>query len=200
LPPGETISEEAGFDSQIANAIHRAISKKQFGETMLKYINLTCAFLLSSFILSAQSTIPAVQTTGMVGLAFGETAQLNLLNPGVAPPAATGAICTATVSFIDGAGTVLKTGTIVALPGKAAALTLVSGPEVAIVSGARHQIRATITTPAAILPPTAAGTPVITTSTACHLIPTLEILDTSSGRTQVVLGHVETVPSIAAAN
>ena len=57
---------------------------------MLKYASLTCALMLSAVALSAQvtSVIPAVQTTGMVGLGDAQTAQLNLLNPGVEPPAA----------------------------------------------------------------------------------------------------------------
>jgi hypothetical protein len=37
-----------------------------------------------------------VKTTAMIGLAQGQTAQLNLLNPGVQAPA-TGVICTAAV-------------------------------------------------------------------------------------------------------
>lgn len=48
---------------------------------MLKYLSLTCALTLSAVALRAQ-TAPVsrtVQTTGMVGIADAQTAQLNLL-------------------------------------------------------------------------------------------------------------------------
>jgi len=75
----------------------------------------TCVFLLGAAALCAQ---PAVGTTGMVGLADAQTAQLNLLNPGVLAPAV-GVICTAAVQFVDDSGTVLKSTTLMVLPGRA---------------------------------------------------------------------------------
>jgi len=131
----------------------------------------------------------------MVGIADAQTAQLNLLNPGVEAPA-TGVICTAAVSFVDAAGTVLKTATVTAAPGTSTSFILRSDVDLQLVAGDRREIRATISIPA-VPPPTAtAGS----TAPACHLIPTLEILDTVSGRTLVVLGRVKTVPSVVAAN
>ena len=75
---------------------------------MLKYVSLTCALILSAVVLSAQNTTisTTVETTGMVGIADAQTAQLNLLNPGVVAPAAA-VICTAAVSFVDSTGAVL---------------------------------------------------------------------------------------------
>lgn len=161
---------------------------------MTNYARLTCALALSALALSAQ-VIPissTVQTTGMVGLADAQTAQLNLLNPGVMPPAL-GVICSATVTFLDASGTVLKSGIVTALPGKAGALDLRSDTDLKLVAGDRREIRATIMIPAFPPPPTATATPI--SAVPCKLIPTLEIFDTTSGRTLVTLGHVESVPS-----
>jgi hypothetical protein len=160
---------------------------------MLKYVNLTCAMTLSAFALSAQS-VPVsqtVQTTGMVGIADAQTAQLNLLNPGVLAPAL-GVICTTAVSFVDSTGTVLKSATLVVPPGKSMSLSLRSDTDLNLAAGDRREIRATITIPP-MFPPTA-----IVSAPSCTLIPTLEMLDTASGRTLVVLGRVETVPSVVA--
>ncbi len=162
----------------------------------MKNIYLTCALglslALSAFTLSAQVVTPTVQTTGMVGIADGETAQLNLLNPGFQPPTpAVGVLCSAVVSFVNAAGSVLKTMSLTIPPGQSmsASIRSVDTP-LSLLPGERQDIRATITTPAVI--------PVTATSAAaapsCKLIPTLEILDTVSARALVILGHVETVP------
>jgi hypothetical protein len=164
---------------------------------MLKYVNSTCALMaLSAFALRAQvtSTIPAVQTTGMVGIADAQTAQLNLLNPGVLAPAV-GIICKADVAFVNASGTVLKSTTLTVNPGQSMPFTLRSDIDLNLVAGDRVEIRATIS-----IPPIA--TPTATTSTAaaaCKVIPTLEMLDTVSGRTLVILGHVATIPSVVTA-
>ncbi len=163
---------------------------------MLKRVNSTCVLMaLSAFVLSAQvvSGLPAVQTTGMVGMADAQTAQLNLLNPGVLAPAV-GVICKATVSFVNASGTVLKSTTLTVIPGQSMSFSLRSDADLNLVAGDRREIRATISIPA-IVTPTAAST----AAPSCKLIPTLELFDTVSGRTLVVLGHVTTVPSVVAA-
>jgi hypothetical protein len=161
---------------------------------MLKYVNLTCVLTLSAVVLSAQAIpVPStVRTTGMVGIADAQTAQLNLLNPGVLAPAL-GIICTAAVSFVDSAGTVLKSATLTVPPGKSMSLSLRSDTDLNFVAGDRREIRAVITIPP-LVPSTAAAS-----SPACKVIPTLEMLDTVSGRTLVALGHVEAVPSVVTA-
>jgi hypothetical protein len=158
----------------------------------MKNTHLTCALALSAFTLAAQVVTPTVQTTGVIGIADGETAQLNLLNPGIQPPtAALEVVCTAAVSFVDSAGAVLKTMSLTIPPGQSmsASIRSLETPLSLLLPGERREIRATITTPGLI--------PVATSPTAvagCNLIPTLEILDTMTGRTLVVLGRVETVP------
>jgi len=153
---------------------------------MLKY---TCVFLLGAAALCAQ---PAVVTTGMVGIADAQTAQLNLLNPGVLA-AAVGVICSAAVQFVDDTGTVLKSTTLMVPPGQSKAFQLHSDTDLnLVIAGDRHEIRAVITIPA-ITPVTGAST---ATPPPCKLIPTLEIFDTPSGRTLVILGHVEAIPAV----
>jgi hypothetical protein len=159
---------------------------------MNKSIYSTCALmLLSAFTVSAQVApgSQTVETTGMVGIADAQTAQLNLLNPGVLAPAV-GMICKATVSFVDATGTVLKSTTLTVIPGQSMSFTLRSDTDLNLVAGDRREIRATISLPV-IAPPTATATPA-----ACKMIPTLEMLDTVSGRTLVVLGHVIAVPGV----
>jgi hypothetical protein len=133
----------------------------------------------------------------MVGLADAQTAQLNVLNPGILAPAL-GVICSAAVSFVDANGTVLKSAVLNVLPGKSLSLALRSDIDLKLVAGDRREIRATIAIPPFPPPATASSTP--TAGVACKLIPTLEILDTTSGRTMVTLGHVVTIPGLPTAN
>jgi hypothetical protein len=68
---------------------------------MSKFTKAIGVFTLSAIGLAAQA-IPVtqtIQTFGMVGLAEGQTAELNVLNPGVPPPAL-GVVCSATLSFL----------------------------------------------------------------------------------------------------
>jgi hypothetical protein len=79
---------------------------------VLKPLRVAGIFLLTAWALAAQFATPitppgriagpivfgqSLRTSGMVGLAAGQTARLNLLNPQVQPTAATGASCSAAV-------------------------------------------------------------------------------------------------------
>ena len=156
---------------------------------MLRLACSTYIVALTAAALCAQSDTPppVVATTAMVGLAEGQTAQLNLLNPGAVPPA-TAAICTATVTFYDADGINLKSSVLPVLPGKSLSFDL-HDTELGLAVGGRREIRAVIVIPAAV-PASATATP----TPACKVIPTLEIFDSISGHTLVTLGHVEVVP------
>jgi hypothetical protein len=156
---------------------------------MLKHVRYWCALSATALVLSAQtaSVGPGIRTFGMVGLAEGQTAQLNLLNPGVAAPAV-GVICSAVVAFLDGNGTVLKTGSVSVAPGKSAAFDLRADADLALSVDQRRDIRATIMIPGPV-PVASSAAP----APACKLFPTLEIFDTVSGRTLVTLGHTEAI-------
>ena len=152
---------------------------------MFKFAPGICVFALAAAALQAQTNlpVPVTRTTGMVGIAEGQTAQLNALNPGVAPPAL-GVICSALLSFVTEDGTVLKTKTVSVAPGTSQSIVIDSVKDLALATDERKQIRAAIAIPA---PNTA--TP------ACKLIGTLEIFNTLDGRTQVTLGTVHEIPS-----
>jgi hypothetical protein len=147
-------------------------------------------FALAAAGVFAQSTIPpvVVHTTGMIGLAEGQTARFNVLNPGVLPPAL-GPTCTAALTFFDGTGKALKTSTVTATPGEAQYLDLFADADLALMIDQRKQVRATFTLPA-IVPAPASGP-----LSACSLIGTLEIMDSITGRTQAVIGGTHEVPS-----
>ena len=164
---------------------------------MLTYVRLTCVLALSGLALSAQTVAvaPKVKTTGVIGLAQGETAQLNLLNPGVQAPAA-GVLCTAAVIYFDAGGATLKTSTVSVAPGTAGAVDLSADTDLNIAAGARRVIRAQISFPAVPVPASTGSAPIIPAS--CSLIPTLEIFDSVSGRTLVSLGGVHAIPTAAA--
>ncbi len=164
---------------------------------MYKLVHLTCVLTLTAVALSAQvnPVIPVVKTTGMVGIGDAQTAQLNLLNPGVLPPAV-GAICTAAVSFVGADGTVVKSATLTIAPGKSMSFILRSDVDLKLLAGDRREIRATISIPG--VPPPSTSTTAAAVA-GCKVIPTLEILDTVNGRTLVVLGHTRTIPAAVAA-
>lgn len=156
---------------------------------MLQRIRLLCVLTLGAFALAAQ-TIPVatVRTTAMVGIAAGQTARLNVLNPGVLPPAL-GTVCTAEVAFLDGAGTVRKTAPVTVDPGRSVFVDLHSDTDLALTPADRLEIRATITEPGALppLPTSNSGSPA--TAPACKLVATLEVFDNVTGRTQAIVGR-----------
>jgi len=163
---------------------------------MFKFAQGICVFALAAVGAYAQTVTPPAQvtrTTGVVGIAQGQTAQLNALNPGIAPPA-TGAICSGLLSFLGDDGKVLKTKSVNVAPGASQPLVLDSVIDLALAVDERREIRATITIPA--VPPPSGSTTVVTP--VCKLIGTLEIFNTLDGRTLVTLGTVHLVPDTAA--
>jgi hypothetical protein len=158
---------------------------------MFSTARLTCVLALGAIALSAQ-TIPVdyVRTTAMAGIAAGQTARLNLLNPGVLPPAL-GVVCTATVTYYDGSGAVRKTAPVTVAPGTSQFVDLHSDSDLSLAANTRAEIRATIAQPL-ILPPSASATSAESTSKtpvpACQLVTTLEIFDNITLRTEAVVG------------
>ena len=154
---------------------------------MFLYARLTCVLTLGAMALAAQTVTPptALETTAMVGIAVGQTARLNLFNPGVQAPA-TGVVCTAMVQYLDENDTVLKTVTVAVPPGKAVGVQLHGDTDLSLPSGARREIRATVAIPT-VPPPTASTS--TTPVPACQLVPTLELYDALTGRTLVILGR-----------
>ena len=167
---------------------------------MLEFRNRIRVFALAAaavFVpaLSAQPNMPVTvtRTTGLVGIAEGQTAQLNALSPNDS------AACTGLLSFIADDGTVLKTKSVSVTPGTGMHLILDSVADLALAIGVRRDIRGTITIPAAT--PTATASSATTTTPVqaeCRLIGTLEIFNTLDGHTLVTLGTEHREPSPAA--
>jgi hypothetical protein len=130
---------------------------------------------------SASDVTPTFRTSGMVGLAAGQIARLNVLNPGTEGPIIAGANCAAQLSFVNAAGVVVKTAPVNVMPGQSTPFDLYRDVDLASVAGLRVEIRATIQAPGAM--PTAAST---STAATCRLIPTLEVFDEATGRTQFI--------------
>ena len=168
---------------------------------MLKFAHGICVFALAASAVWAQTT-PAppaplalvTRTSGMVGIAEGQIAQLNALNPGVAAPAM-GVVCTGLLSFVGEDGTVLKSATVSVAPGTAAHISIDAVKDLALAVAERKQIRATITIPPVLPPSTSASGSTPPVTPACRLIGTLEILNGLDGHTQVTLGVVHRIPS-----
>jgi hypothetical protein len=127
-------------------------------------------------------------STGMVGLAPGQTARLNLVNVGVA--SASPLPCVLLLAFLDSNSKLLKQTLVSLKPGQAAFLDLPSddaggtvaenGPK--IESAQRVPIRGIGYNP--LLAPGSA----IPQPLSCNLVPTLELFDTDTGRTVAILG------------
>jgi hypothetical protein len=202
----ETFSRTRGFEKQdrtkepkSAGAVKEFLTNRS--ATMFRFAQRTCVFALAAAGVFAQVvTTPAVTTTtGMIGVAGGQMARLNVLNPGdrpnVVPPPA-GVYCSAVVEFLDGGGKVLKSTTVNVSPGQATPFDLFSDSDLNLALTERTEIRAIIMPPAVI--------PVVSTSTAplqptvCTLIGTLEIIDSLTNRTQAVLGGMHDVPAAPA--
>jgi hypothetical protein len=142
----------------------------------------------SQFLAQAQTgntTTGSAVTTGIVGVASGQTAQLNVLNLQPVTPGVT-AMCPATIEFYDAAGTQLKQLTVTNIaPGTAT--SLVFKPVMpSAAANARAQIRAVVVTPptAVINPvPGPISPPVIPVNISCNVMASLEIIDDSTGAT-----------------
>jgi hypothetical protein len=136
-------------------------------------------------------------TFGMVGLSTGQTARLNVFALPVGGPIIAGGSCQVTFDFYNEAGKMVKTGTATVAQGAAVHFDMLR-TEVDSLAG-RSEIRGTVRTafvnPSAVPMPTPGtpGTPVtpITPITPvygfCSVLPTLEIFDSTSGQTTVVL-------------
>jgi hypothetical protein len=162
---------------------------------MFQLAQKMCVFTLAAAGLYAQTvTTPPDQvtrTTGMVGIAEGQTAQLNALNPDQATPA--GLLCSGLLTFLGEDGKVLKSMTVNVAPGTSQHLALDSVVDLTLAVNARKEIRATITIPP-VPPPTTSST---AAAPVCKLIGTLEIFNTLDGHTQVTLGTVHLIPKPA---
>jgi len=133
---------------------------------------------------------PQFMTFGMVGLNTGQTARLNAFALPLGGPLISGASCQVTFDFYDATGKIVKTGTATVAQGAAVHFDMLR-TEVDSLAGRseiRGAVRAAFVTPSPMLTP---GTPV---SAYCSILPTMEIFDTLSGQTTVVLQQTTPLP------
>ena len=119
---------------------------------------------------------PQYVTFGMVGLGTGQTARLNAFSLPVGGPIIAGGSCQVTFDFYNEAGKILETGTATVAQGDSVHFDMQGA------TSGFSEIRGTVR--AAFV--SSSATPV---SGVCSVLPTLEILDSSSGgqKTTVVL-------------
>jgi hypothetical protein len=151
---------------------------------------------LPAQIVSLPTFSPAV-TTGAVGLAASQTAQLNVVNLTTAssttstPPTTP---CQVQLEFWDSSGKLVKWLSIPSLaPGATASLELKLAEVTSNTSPPRTEVRGvvrrTTTTPpptGGTVPPTPTPQPITFFPLSCSVATTLEIFDTTSGVTQAL--------------
>ncbi len=119
-------------------------------------------------------------SSGMLGVAAGQTARLNIVN--IAGPAVSPLPCVLAVAFVDSNSKILKHTFVSLTSGKAAFLDLsLTG----LGASDRISIRGIGYNP--LLAPGAA----IPQPLSCKLLPTLELFETDTGRTVAILGDFE---------
>ncbi|HLJ50696.1 MAG TPA: hypothetical protein VKU01_32005 [Bryobacteraceae bacterium] len=130
--------------------------------------------LIFGAVAVSQTPATKLQTAGMVGLAPGQTARLNVLNPGLPAPAGTAVICSGTLSIQDDKQNELKNTSVSVLPGQSSAVDLNADTDLKI--STRIQIRG-----------------VVSSFRTC-LVPTLEIFDNATGKTTVIVTQTNVTP------
>src|SRR5215471_2771583 len=137
----------------------------------------SCAALLAGIFLSAlqaraqeaPSPAPLDFTFGMVGLAPGQTARLNVVNNGFS--AGSTVPCCLVLAFLDDRGRALRQKFVQVDSGKAAFLDLPASEE-----GGRVQVRGIGYNPL-----------LIPVSLSCNLLPALEVFNNDTGGSSLIL-------------
>jgi hypothetical protein len=162
-------------------------------------IGAVAAILLAGVPLPAQTsstpTFLSVVSTGMLGLAGAQTAQVNVVNLAITSNAKP-TPCEVQLEFWDSTGKLVKSSTIADLAqGAAGALQLKLGEITTATSSLRSEIRAVVRSNA--LTPSASGgtaSPVFY-PLGCSVVTTLEVFDTISGVTQSMTSDVHALAS-----
>jgi hypothetical protein len=145
-------------------------------------IALAGALLFASqFLAQAQSTgvTQSTLTSGIVGVASGQTVQLNVLNLQETSSSATAAECLVTLEFFNESGTQQGPTLSKSMPPRTAVSQSYTPSATATT---RAEIRAVVITQSVSA---AAGSTVIPVGAACNIMPSLEIIDGSAGATQI---------------
>ena len=171
---------------------------------MRKLLLACCALMLACAAFTAvrvgaqpaiMTVSPQFATFGMVGLNTGQTARLNAFALPLGGPLISGASCQVTFNFYDATGKTVKSGTATVAQGAAAHFDMLRS-EVDSLAGRseiRGAVRAAFVSPSATTSP---GTPGMPVSAFCSILPTMEIFDSLSGQTTVVLQQTTAMPQV----
>ena len=154
------------------------------------------------FLAQAQtisSSIPgSLVTTGIVGVTNSQTARLNVLNLQPVIPGVAAVLCPATLQFYDDTGALLKQ-LVVTNISPATTASLVFKPQVTSTAvNARAQIRAVVFTPStSVLTPGSepSSMPIMPVGIGCNAMPSLEIIDDSTGDTHTFTTDLRAMPA-----
>jgi hypothetical protein len=140
------------------------------------------------------------QTFGMVGVALNQTARLNVVNA-AAPPTGPVAlvVCSMTLQlFDDQANKVAELAVDNLAPGKALHLDL-ARPAAApnVTAPLRIQVRGVVIVGGRVTPqPVDTPALPVPVPSVCAVVPTLEVFDNDTGKTQVVLTNASVTPGL----
>jgi hypothetical protein len=171
---------------------HCAFHKSGFGLLLFG-----CQFLAHAQTTS--TSIPgSLVTTGIVGVTSTQSARLNVLNLQPVIPGVAAVLCPATLQFYDDTGALLKQ-LVVTNISPATAASLVFKPQVPTTAvNARAQIRAVVFAPStSVLTPGSEpqAMPFIPVSIGCNVMPSLEIIDDSTGDTHTFTTDLRAMPA-----
>jgi len=173
----------------------------------MKSLYLFACILLTTVSLFAQtSTIPtfiSAVSTGMVGIAAAQTAQLNVVNLSPTPATSTTPVsaCEVQLEFWDSAGKMVKSKLIASLaPGATDSLQIKLADVTAPTSPLRTEIRGLMRSNP-LAPPASGGStsPVypIPYPLRCNPTVTLQLFDTATGVTQLLTSDTRALQTIA---
>jgi hypothetical protein len=135
----------------------------------------------TSFVLQ-QPPEPDAQAFGMIGITTGQTAQINVFNPGLTQPPEPDRPLSVDISFVDAEGNVQKQTTVDLASGQSAMLSL-NGDDLLRGSG-RVQLRALVRLNQPPDPEIAGGG---NQSRVPAIVSSVEVIDNATGRTSFVL-------------
>lgn len=149
-------------------------------------IALSGALLFASQFLAQAQSAGVTQftlTSGILGVASGQTVQLNVLNLQETGSSATAAECLVTLEFFNESGIQQGPTLSKSLPPKTAvSLPYTPSYTPSATATTRAEIRAVVITQSVSA---AAGSTVIPVGTVCNIMPSLEIIDGLAGATQI---------------
>jgi hypothetical protein len=151
----------------------------------MRFTYLTC-FLSLAVSGWAQTAVPVTATRDLafspVGLAFSETAQINVANTAVNPASGTAASCTGTISFSNAAGAAAETPVKFTVSAGEIYSTTLTAAKLGVVNGSRAEFVGSVQL-------------TLTPKTPCSLTISLETFDTTSGVTHVYLTGPASAPT-----